>query len=117
MEVENGVAVFALPNESHRSYCEEVIQPVEDALSAKFAVLVKLRLITDPDEDAGGRPSARRDATTGDQEVPVADDPPPDDDEPDLLDPHVLQAETELAGEALSPAERLKLTFPGAQEV
>ena len=61
MEVENGVAVFALPNDSHRSYCEEVIQPVEDTLSAKFGVKVKLRLITDPDEDAGGRPSARRD--------------------------------------------------------
>jgi DNA polymerase-3 subunit gamma/tau len=116
MEVENGVAVFALPNESHRSYCEEVIQPVEDALSAKFGVKVKLRLINDPDEDAGGRPSVRREAKS-DHEVPVADDPPPDRDEPDLLDPHVLQAETELAGEALSLAERLKLTFPGAQEV
>ena len=55
--------------------------------------------------------------TKGDHELLVSDDPPPDDDEPDLLDPHVLQAETELAGEALSPAERLKLTFPGAQEV
>jgi hypothetical protein len=116
MDVENGVAVFALPNESHRSYCEEVIQPVEDALSAKFGLKVKLRLITDPDEDAGGRPPVRREAKS-DHEAPLADDPPPDDDEPDLLDPHVLQAETELAGEALSPAERLKLTFPGAQEV
>ena len=52
--------------------------------------------------------------------------PPPSDapvtaaaivDEPDLLDPAVLAAETDLAGAALSPEERLKQAFPGAQEV
>ena len=122
MDVDNGVAVFALPNEMHRSYCEEVTQSVEDALSAKFGLNVKLRLIVDPDENPGRRPAARRsgpgDRGGGEQELVVTDEPPePEDDEPDLLDPHVLEAETEPAGEALSPAERLKLTFPGAQEV
>jgi hypothetical protein len=34
-----------------------------------------------------------------------------------LLDPAVLAAETELAGVGLSPEERLKQAFPGAQEV
>ena len=38
-------------------------------------------------------------------------------DSPDLLDPAVLAAETELAGVGLSPEERLKQAFPGAQEV
>jgi hypothetical protein len=132
MEVADGVAVFALPNEAHRSYCEEVTQPVEAALAQKFGVQVKLRLITDPDEEAGGRPTPRSAGESGRvQADAVGDDPgrvvseraikeetsPFEDDEPDLLDPYVLEAETEPAGDALSPAERLKLTFPGAQEV
>jgi DNA polymerase III subunit gamma/tau len=138
MEVADGVAVFALPNEAHRSYCEEVTQPVEAALAQRFGVQVKLHLITDPDEEAGGRPTPRN---AGESERvqpdPAGDDhgsvvgegrvasaraskeetSPFEDDEPDLLDPYVLEAETEPAGDALSPAERLKLTFPGAQEV
>jgi hypothetical protein len=40
-----------------------------------------------------------------------------EDDTPDLLDPAVLAAETEPAGAGLSPQERLKQAFPGAQEV
>ena len=36
---------------------------------------------------------------------------------PDLLDPAVLAAETEPAGAGLTPQERLKQAFPGAQEV
>ena len=39
------------------------------------------------------------------------------DDAPDLLDPAVLAAETEPAGAGLTPEERLKQAFPGAQEV
>jgi len=35
----------------------------------------------------------------------------------DLLDPVVLAAQTELAGAGLSPEERLKQAFPGAEEV
>jgi hypothetical protein len=40
-----------------------------------------------------------------------------DDELVDLLDPEVLAAETEPAGAGLSPEERLKQAFPGAQEV
>ena len=50
---------------------------------------------------------------SGPEKVPE----PETDDEPDLLDPQVLEAETEPAGDALSATERLKLTFPGAEEV
>ena len=39
------------------------------------------------------------------------------DEGPDLLDPAVLAAETEPAGAGLTPQERLKQAFPGAQEV
>jgi len=122
LEVDDGVAVFALPNDMHRSYCEEVTAPVEAALSERFGVAVKLRLITDPDEEGGaprgprGGPGRAGSNAAAAYEAPgVASDP--DDDEPDLLDPAVLEAETEPAGDALSPEERLKLTFPGAEEV
>ncbi|HZU80705.1 MAG TPA: hypothetical protein VE991_12375, partial [Acidimicrobiales bacterium] len=43
--------------------------------------------------------------------------PPPDDDEGALLDPEVLASETEPAGAGLSPEQRLKQLFPGAEEV
>ncbi len=45
------------------------------------------------------------------------DDPGHDPAEPDLLDPVVLAAETQLAGAGLTPEERLKQAFPGAEEV
>jgi DNA polymerase-3 subunit gamma/tau len=46
---ENGAAVFALPNETHRSYCEEVRVEVESALRSHFATVVPLRLVVDQD--------------------------------------------------------------------
>ncbi len=125
LHVDDGVVVFALPNEMHRSYCEEVIGPVESALSERFGVAVKLRLITDPDEEGAAPRGSRsgpgradagsRASSSAAYEAPQAEPEP--EDEPDLLDPAVLEAETEPAGDALSPEERLKLTFPGAEEV
>jgi DNA polymerase III subunit gamma/tau len=117
--VEGDTAVFALPNETHRSYCEEVRSEVETALRGHFGTPVPLRLVVD--EDADGDPTPRSTGTApgaGGRPAPVADaggehDPG----QPDLLDPHVLAAETELAGDALSPQERLKQAFPGAEEV
>jgi DNA polymerase III subunit gamma/tau len=145
MDVADGVAVFALPNEAHKSYCEEVTGPVEAALSERYGVGVKLRLIVDPDEQGGGgggaggatgatrtesNPSGTPNASnpksgpgrkgtgmTAMSDAKQAQPAPEIYDEPDLLDPEVLAAETEPAGDALSPAERLKLTFPGAEEV
>jgi len=46
---ENGVAVFALPNETHRSYCEEVRTEVESVLRARFGAAVSLQLVVDED--------------------------------------------------------------------
>jgi DNA polymerase-3 subunit gamma/tau len=117
--VDGDTAVFALPNETHRSYCEEVRSEVETALRGHFGTPVPLRLVVD--EDADGDPTPRSAGTApgaGARPAPVADaggehDPG----QPDLLDPHVLAAETELAGAALSPQERLKQAFPGAEEV
>jgi hypothetical protein len=113
--VEAGTAVFALPNETHRSYCEEVRLEVESALRRQFGTPVPLRLVIDEDGDTStaARPAVRPRTPAGD---PPADDGA-DDAQPDLLDPVVLAAETELAGAGLSPEERLKLAFPGAEEV
>ena len=119
--VERGAAVFALPNETHRSYCEEVRGEVEDALHRHFGVRMPLRLVVDDDHDgAGGSRGSTGDGVAriaGWEGQRAADGGVDLVDDPDLLDPAVLAAETEPAGGALSPAEWLKQAFPGAQEV
>ena len=117
--VEGGTAVFALPNETHRSYCEEVRTEVETALGRHFGVARPAA--------AGGRRrgrAIRRPAPVpGDRRAPTAGRAalrirrPRGRRSRDLLDPVVLAAETELAGAGLSPEERLKQAFPGAEEV
>jgi hypothetical protein len=96
----DGTAVFALPNETHRSYCEVVRLDVESAISSHFGVNIPLRLVVDEDEVG-----------------PPAGGTPPDQDLPDLLDPEVFAVETVPAEDGPSPAERLKKVFPGAEEV
>jgi hypothetical protein len=134
-DVEGSTAVFALPNEMHRSYCEEVRLEVEAALGARFGTAVPIRLVVDDEaaeEPVGARPAPSRPtkpASAGGPETaptrgmtaerPGAAGPVGSDEanSPDLLDPAVLAAETELAGAGLTPEERLKQAFPGAQEV
>jgi DNA polymerase III subunit gamma/tau len=133
-DVDSTTAVFALPNETHRSYCDEVRVDVETALAARFGTAVPIRLVVDDeaDDEAPGARSARspRDpqGNSGGTPTPEAVTVAPDDGtgatpghdgdgSPDLLDPAVLAAETELAGAGLTPEERLKQAFPGAQEV
>jgi hypothetical protein len=115
--VEAGTAVFALPNETHRSYCEDVRIDVETALGSHFGIPVPLRLVVDEDAD-GVAPSRAASPRPG----PDAAPPPMaeiehDDGHHDLLDPVVLAAQTERAGAGLSPEEQLKQAFPGAEEV
>ncbi len=138
LAVDGSEAVFALPNETHRSYCEEVRLDVEAALASRFGTPVPIRLVVDVEDlDEPGPPRPARlppEATpavtpagprTGGSPRPAAPAPAPapqsaalgNDDAPDLLDPAVLAAETEPAGAGLSPEERLKQAFPGAQEV
>jgi DNA polymerase-3 subunit gamma/tau len=117
IEVEGNEVVFALPNEIHRTYCEEVKKDVEDALSERLGVRIKMRLVTDPEEGADGGRSSDPASSGGRGEPIVVDLSAEEEVEPDLLDPEVLEAETELAGKGLSPTERLKMTFPGAEEV
>ena len=91
MATEEGVAVFALPDDNMRSYCESCRTDVESALSAHLGVPLRLRLVTDPGPTA----------------------PPP---EP-LVEP---LDELELGGQptkSLSPTDRLLQMFPGAEEL
>jgi DNA polymerase III subunit gamma/tau len=133
-DVDGSTAVFALPNETHRSYCEEVRLDVEKALAARFGTAVPIRLVVDDEpvdepvaprparpsrsqpQSSGARPQPPEAATVS-PEAAAADRAHAGDDAPDLLDPAVLAAETELAGAGLTPEERLKQAFPGAHEV
>jgi DNA polymerase-3 subunit gamma/tau len=58
LAVDGGSAVFALPNETHRSYCEEVRLDVEAALGARFGTAVPIRLVVD--DEAGDDPGPER---------------------------------------------------------
>jgi DNA polymerase-3 subunit gamma/tau len=118
LDVVDGSAVFALPNETHRSYCEEVRLDVESALRSHFATQVPVRLVVDEEEGEADAPvPTRRAGTPAPRPVPGPAATAVVDDERDFLDPEVLEAETEPAGAGLSPEERLKQAFPGAHEV
>jgi DNA polymerase-3 subunit gamma/tau len=92
--VENGAAVYALPNEMHRQRCEEVRPDVEAVLAAHFGTAVPLRLVVDTEPTL----------------PPAGTEPPPDE--------HVEIDELREAPPAItSPEERLLQAFPGAEEV
>ncbi len=113
LAVEDGAAVFALPNDTHRSYCEEVRLEVEQLLGTRFGTSVPLRLVVDEEAPAAASTGRRAPAPSSpaEPEVELSDD------DQALLDPVVLAAETEPAGAGLSPEQRLKQVFPGAEEV
>ena len=101
--VEDGAAVFALPNAHYLGRCEEVRSEVETALATHFAAPVPLRLVVEP---PGSGP-----------EHAAAGEPPPADDDSaaDFVD-----GDDGRHGDApavTSPEEQLKRAFPGAEEV
>ncbi len=111
MGVEQGTALFALPNAAHRDRCREVKGVVESAIDAHFGRTVPLELVID-----GGPGSASRPAS-GDDRGPAPSAAPADefglaaDDDFDPDDP-TTQAVVESVAEA-----RLLEAFPGAQPV
>ncbi|HET6809901.1 MAG TPA: DNA polymerase III subunit gamma/tau [Acidimicrobiales bacterium] len=98
---EDGVAVFAVPNEPHRRMSEECRRDVEDALERHFGVRVPIRLVVeaDPAEAGGGSAAAAA--------------PPPADD--DVVD--ITELADAPAAPAARPEDRLLEAFPGAEEV
>jgi DNA polymerase-3 subunit gamma/tau len=93
--VEDGAAVFGLPNAVHRDRCEECRTDVEAALAAHFGRPVPLRLVV----DTGAVPPPTGSAAHL-----------PDDDGP--VDVHDL---VDAPAETVSGVDRLTQAFPGAQ--
>ena len=102
LAVEDGVAVFALPNQHYLGRCEEVRAEVEAALAAHLAAAVPLRLVV---EGPGAADTADV-GTVG---------PPPDDESFDDVDDG--RGSHGDAPAITSPEEQLKRAFPGAEEV
>lgn len=97
IDVADGVAVFALPNEMHRSRCEEVRPAVEAALASHFGRPVPLRLVVDG--AAAGQPS-------DEPLAPLSADTEESVDLAELVDAPATPTR--------SAAERLTDAFPGA---
>ena len=71
VNVEDGVAVFALPNTAHVEHASPLVTEVAEAISRQVGAIVGLRLVTEADVE---RPSAGRPApSNGD---PLTSDPP-----------------------------------------
>ncbi len=137
-------AVFGLPNETHRSRCEEVRGEIESALSEQFGRPIGLELVVDPGaEPPLSRPDSRQEpprptATGPGSEngrgpdgadptgstrrsapppapAPVrGSDPTDDPEDPDPFDESELG---ELVDVDNSAEARVRQAFPGAEEV
>ncbi|MCX7620376.1 MAG: DNA polymerase III subunit gamma/tau [Acidimicrobiales bacterium] len=112
LAVEDGFAVFGLPNPIHRDRCEEVRPDVEAALEAHFGMPVPVRLVVD--SEPSGTVSASVRSREGTQAVSsrsgrddLNSDPEEGADLEELID----------AGAATTPVERIADVFPGAELV
>ncbi|HYF47282.1 MAG TPA: hypothetical protein VD926_13800, partial [Acidimicrobiales bacterium] len=103
--VEDGKAIFALPNEIHRDRCGDFKAEVEDVLAAHFGRPVPLALVVD--EGGAATPAAAAGPTDG---TPAATngagDAAPDDDE--VIDVTELE---DAVGQDQSAVARLAETF------
>ncbi len=127
----SGIVTMALPNEAHKAACEEVKAEVEALLCEHFGQPLRLELVVDTGDAYPGDQADQADpgdpgdpGDTGDPGDPGDTGDPgdpgnadPADAEAKLLDPVVLEEETEVAGKGPGVTERLKLAFPGAEEV
>lgn len=102
--IDNGSAIFALPNPINRDRCEDVKNEVELALRNFFNVRVPLKLVVD-----------------NQSAPPVSDDsgmqlPPP----AQVIEEEEIDFSETTEGEkveVLSPQQRLLRAFPGAEEI
>ncbi len=133
--VEGDHAVFGLPNEIHRSRCEEVRGEIETALADHFGRKVGLTLVVDADAGAGepppdapavavARPGPVADsgasASSSDSVVPVGPGRAPETVVPDDLEDLSAFDESQLGDVAdfdNSVESRVMKAFPGAEEV
>jgi DNA polymerase-3 subunit gamma/tau len=120
--VEEGTAVFAVPNTFHRQRADGRRVEVERALSTHFGVRVRVRVV---EEDSVGEDSVGEDSvgegSVGQDSVgedPVGEGParPGDDDLLSATEVAGLEVAAAPVAEA-SPEDRVKQAFPGAEEV
>lgn len=100
-------AVFALPDEVHRSYCEVCREEVEAALGAHFSLPLTLRLVAEGNEGdsfalPGSDPGMTSASGQGVGLGPIGDDRAGMGDSP---------------ARVMSVEDRLLRAFPGAEEV
>jgi hypothetical protein len=103
--VDDGVAIFAVPDKHLMSRCEETRVDAEAALAARFGRPVPLRLVLDPGGPPIGVPGA----------AGAPPEPPPDLDDPSLV--YNLEDLEDVDPTVSSPEQRLLEAFPGAEEV
>ena len=101
VDVRDGSAVIALPNEPHRRRCSELVGEVESAIAARFGVAVPLVLVV----DETGSPPAKAPTSTG----PVSGG------STDVVDEAVdLNELVDADASEGSAVERVAKAFPGA---
>jgi DNA polymerase III subunit gamma/tau len=99
LAVENGAAVFALPNDHHRRRCEESKTMVEAVLAAHLGRRIPVRLVVDP----GSFPP---------------DSPPEQGSPPSVSDEDIDLSELQDAPAALTSCiHHVTQAFPGAELV
>ena len=103
VSVDGGRALFALPNEAHRTQCLTVQKEAEAALANHFGRPVPLTLVVDdaPGDTSGEQPAKAGKPEPADEDMTAAD----------------LREMEDAPGGPNTPADRVKLAFPGAVEV
>jgi hypothetical protein len=115
-EVSGTTATVVFPNSVHRDKCESRRGEVEQALSSRFGVEVKLKLLADG--ESGGGPSGSSGGPGGGSGGPnlrPVPDPEPDDDVPlAIAEVHELP---DAPSAATGGIDALTEAFPGAEFV
>ena len=65
VDVQGGVAVFALPNSAHLEHAAPLVDEVADALSRHLGVRLTLRLVSEASDSGGAAPGGGEDRTGG----------------------------------------------------
>ena len=105
IDVQDGTAVMALPNEPHLRRCEDLRGELENVLAARFGGSLPVRLVVDDGSPAPTQTPAAKPRPIAVDESMVADESIDLDDLDDLVDADVAEG---------SAVDRLTQAFPGA---
>ena len=111
LAIENGAAVFALPNAAHVQHAAALSADVAAAINAHFGSRLRLELVT----DAGAGSLRPGPEAAAPEAASAAEEEAPDDEPPSPVDG--LQTATGPHDSASWAESRLREAFPGAEEV